>query len=137
MAMTGRCLCGAISYRIEGEPAMALACHCKNCQRQAGTALSTIIGVPAAMVAVEGTPRMFLDKGDSGGDVERHFCSTCGSPLYSRVAAAADMIFIKAGTLDDTSGFAPQMHVWTQSAQDWFDPGDVPAFATLPGAPGP
>jgi hypothetical protein len=26
---------------------------------------------------------------------------------------------IKAGTLDDRSGLNPQMHYWTNSAQDW------------------
>jgi hypothetical protein len=42
-------------------------------------------------------------------------------------------VFIKAGTLDDTSGFAPQMQFWTKSKQHWVDLGTVPAFEKTPG----
>jgi len=47
MAMTGSCLCGAIRYEIDNAPALTGVCHCKNCQRQAGSACSTLAGVPA------------------------------------------------------------------------------------------
>lgn len=32
---------------------------------------------------------------------------------------SSGMAFIKAGTLDDTSGLEPTVHLWTQSAQEW------------------
>ena len=38
MSITGKCLCGAISYSVENPPALTGVCHCKNCQRQAGSA---------------------------------------------------------------------------------------------------
>ena len=38
MSLTGKCLCGAISYSIDNQPAVTGVCHCKNCQRQAGSA---------------------------------------------------------------------------------------------------
>jgi hypothetical protein len=33
----GRCLCGAITYSISGEPLGMGQCHCKDCQRASGT----------------------------------------------------------------------------------------------------
>ena len=48
MALTGRCLCGSVQYEIDSEPTMPGICHCKNCQRQAGSAFSTLAGVPRA-----------------------------------------------------------------------------------------
>jgi hypothetical protein len=40
------------------------------------------------------------------------------------------MIYLKTGTLDDTSAFKPMFHVWCDSKQDWvtLDEG-VPAMA--------
>lgn len=132
MAMEGGCLCGQVRYAIEGEPQMQLVCHCKNCQRQAGSLASVIIGVPEAALSYEGEVKTYADKGDSGSAVDRQFCGNCGSPLFSIVASAPGMIFIKAGTLDDTSALKPAMHIFTKSKQPWVELGDIPAFETFP-----
>jgi hypothetical protein len=129
----GGCLCGAIRYRIEGEGAAAMVCHCTHCQKQSGSAFSTILGVPEGQVAIAGEPAAYADSGESGKSVERLFCGTCGSPLFSRVEAAPGMLWVKAGTLDDATDFAPTAHIWTRSKQCWVETGDVPAFETNPG----
>ena len=121
MAITGRCLCGEVKYEIESAPAMTGVCHCKNCQRQAGSAFSTLAGVPkSGFRFTAGQPKLYSD-GDtaSGNTVERYFCGTCGSPIYSVIPSQPDTLFLKTGTLDDTSGFKPQFHVWCDSKQDW------------------
>ncbi len=129
----GGCLCGAIRYTITGAPAMAMVCHCTHCQKQSGSAFSTIIGINAADIAIRGTPASYADTGDSGGAVTRQFCGTCGSPLFSLIGARPDMIFVKSGTLDDPSGFAPAVHIWGKSKQPWVETGDVPVFDIMPG----
>lgn len=131
--MTGGCLCGQVRYQVAGAPLMQAVCHCRNCQKQAGSAWSMIVGVPDAALSVTGETKVYLDHGDSGGEVRREFCPTCGSPLFSRVGTAAGLVFVKAGTLDDTSAFQPQVQVWTKSKQAWVDLGAVPAFETNPG----
>ena len=120
MAYTGRCLCGNISYEFENAPAMTGVCHCKNCQRQAGSAFSTLAGVPKAEFVMKGEARVFMD-GDtkSGNTVERYFCATCGSPIYSAIASQPDTLFLKTGTMDDTAEFQPQFHAWSDTKQDW------------------
>ncbi len=130
---TGGCLCGAVRYTITAEPMMQAVCHCKNCQKQAGSAWSMIEGVAETALAIEGSPTTYEDTGDSGNVVLRQFCGTCGSPLFSRVAAMPGLVFVKAGTLDDTSAFNPQVQVWTKSKQHWVDLGAVPGFETTPG----
>ena len=129
----GGCLCGAVRYSVAAEPVMQAVCHCKNCQCQAGSGWSMIMGVPAAALAITGEVKTYQDHGESGGDVLRQFCPTCGSPLFSRVSAAPDLVFIKAGTLDDTSQFTPQMQLWTDSKQHWVDIAGVPGFPRQPG----
>ncbi|MEM7569127.1 MAG: GFA family protein [Pseudomonadota bacterium] len=119
MALTGGCLCGQARYTVEAEPLMCGICHCKNCQRQAGSAFSILIGVPKAAVVLEGTLKTYVDTADSGKPVYRQFCPDCGSPLFSDVPDAPEMRFIKAGTLDDVSNLEPQVHFWCDSAQPW------------------
>ena len=132
MALTGGCLCGKVRYTLNAEPVMCVTCHCKNCQRQAGSALSIIIGVPEGAVDIEGEVKTYNDKGDSGATVRRQFCDTCGSPVFTRVEKPEGIMFIKAGTLDDTSSLKPSLHCYTKSKQDWVDLGDIPAFETVP-----
>lgn len=118
---SGQCLCGDVRYELTVPLAMAGVCHCRNCQRQAGSAFSTLVGVPKPGFAItSGTPKRYLD-GDttSGTPVERYFCGNCGSPIYSALPAQPDMVFVKSGTLDDTSDFAPQFHVWCSTKQPW------------------
>ena len=131
--LEGGCLCGAVRYSVAAEPVMQAVCHCKNCQRQAGSGWSMIMGVPAAALSVIGEVKTFEDHGESGGAVLRQFCPNCGSPLFSRVSAAPDLVFIKAGTLDDTSAFTPQMQFWTDSKQHWVEIAGVPGVARNPG----
>jgi hypothetical protein len=120
--LTGGCLCGNIRYTIDAEPIAVAACHCKNCQRQAGSALSIIAVFPRPSLHLEDTPKVYTDRGTSGQDVYRNFCPNCGSPVLTDTPGAKeeDIIFIKAGTLDDTSILNPTTHYWTKSAQPWF-----------------
>ncbi len=132
MEQTGGCLCGAVRYTLAAEPLMCVTCHCKNCQRQAGTALSIIIGVPENAVSFTGRLKTYDDTGDSGATVRRQFCPECGSPVFTRVEQPEGVMFIKAGTLDDTSNLKPAFHCYTKSKQDWIGLGDIPGFETVP-----
>ncbi len=132
MEQTGGCLCGAVRYTLTAEPLMCVTCHCKNCQRQAGTALSIIIGVPENAVSFTGELKTYNDTGDSGATVQRQFCPECGSPVFTRVEQPEGVMFIKAGTLDDTSSLKPAFHCYTKSKQDWIGLGGIPGFETVP-----
>ncbi|MEQ8690522.1 MAG: GFA family protein [Pseudomonadales bacterium] len=120
MSHSGQCLCGAIKYEFNNEPAMTGVCHCKNCQRQGGSAFSTLAGVAKDDFRLSGTPKLYEDADtDSGTPVQRYFCEHCGSPLYSALPAMPDMVFVKTGTLDDTSAFTPNFHAWCSTKQNW------------------
>jgi len=132
--MTGGCLCGKVRYKASGEPALIAVCHCKNCQRQAGTAFSIVVAVPESAMSIEGTTKTFNDKGDSGQPVFRIFCPECGSPIISQAPVMPGLNIIKAGTLDDTSWLKPTMEIFCDSAQPWVAlTGDRQRFAKMPG----
>lgn len=119
--LTGRCLCGGVTYSADAEPVIQAVCHCSDCQRQTGNPFSVVVGVPEAAFTVEGsTLSSFKTTGtDSGQETERHFCSACGSPLFTLTASAPGVVIIKAGSLDDLSWFEPAVEIWTGSAQPW------------------
>jgi hypothetical protein len=119
--ITGRCLCGNVSYSVDAEPVAQGVCHCTDCQRQTGTAFSVVVGVPRDALTTEGdTLASFTTLGDATGtETERKFCSNCGSPLFSLSGAMPAVAFLKAGSLDDASWVEPGAEVWTRSAQSW------------------
>ena len=119
--LTGRCLCGGVTYSADADPIAQAACHCKECQRQSGSPFAVVVAVPLETLTVEGsTLASFATTGtDHGQPTERHFCSACGSPIYSVSGAAPQFAFIKAGSLDDASWIEPALEVWTGSAQPW------------------
>jgi hypothetical protein len=94
-------------------------CHCSHCQKQSGSAFSIVLGVPADALTIEGTPGNYADQSEAGLPVNREFCTTCGSPLFTIGEGAPGVVFIKGGTLDDTGALQPRMELWTQSAQPW------------------
>jgi hypothetical protein len=118
----GGCLCGAVRYTVTWPMLATVVCHCKNCQRQSGSALSVVGVLARTSLAITGNLITFQDKGTSGQPVFRKFCSKCGSPVITDTPEAQEqgIIFIKAGTLDKADDLAPALHYWTGSAQSWF-----------------
>jgi hypothetical protein len=131
---TGGCLCGKIRYECEGEPAFSLLCHCRDCQRQSGSAFIAAARMPATGFKItQGEPRRYISKSDSGNDITRVFCGDCGAPLYIQVSTRPDLIGLRVTTLDDPSWFRPDANIFTKSAQPWdhLDPA-VPSYETYP-----
>ena len=133
--LKGGCACGAIRYACDGAPVLAAHCHCRDCQRSSGAAMATVFGVPkAAFHLLQGDTATYAYTGSSGQPVVRHFCPTCGNPLFTDVTVAPDLAFIRAASLDDPSQIKPGMHIFCDSAQPWgLDQDGLPRFATMPG----
>jgi hypothetical protein len=56
---------------------------------------------------------------DSGNVAHRRFCPKCGTHLFSASEARPQLIFVRAGTLDDPELVRPAMTIWTASAPSW------------------
>ena len=122
--LDGRCLCGCVTYRCDGEPLVTVVCHCQDCQRQTGSAFSIFVVVPRATLHVGGdTLATYVTVGaDSGEERQRQFCSKCGSPVVTLLTEQPELAVIKAGTLNDPSWLSPTLEVWCGSAQPWLAP---------------
>lgn len=112
-------------------------CHCINCQKQAGSAFSINLIMQLSSFTVSGDLSTYEDKGEESQEpVYRRFCGNCGSPIFSEIVAAAGLIAVKAGTLDDTSVFQPSSQIWCDSQQNWVELLEgLPKFSRNPPAP--
>lgn len=117
--ITGHCLCGKVSYTATEDPVFQGVCHCKDCQRQGGTAFAVVAAFLEPAITFSGEMKTYTAIGDSGGEVRRSFCPDCGSGVVSRPSSSPGMAFVKAGTLDDTSILAPVVHIYCDSKMPW------------------
>ena len=74
MSLSGSCLCGQINLTISSEPMMAGVCHCKNCQKQTGSAFSTLAGFPLSDIDFgDSELSMYEDSATESGSVVKRF----------------------------------------------------------------
>jgi hypothetical protein len=77
-AITGHCLCRAVTITVTGEhDARVGACHCRMCQRWSG-GLFVCFTADASAVSVTGEVTRYR----SSTFAERAFCARCGSHLW-------------------------------------------------------
>jgi hypothetical protein len=132
--LAGGCLCGAIRYALHGPALFVSQCCCKDCRKATGTGHTTIIGVHNSQLEIRaGIPKTYLSKGDSGGDVIRHFCAECGGRLYTSGTLPGELLMIQAGSLDDPNRISPESVVYAKDALAWdfLDP-SLPRYQGLP-----
>lgn len=127
MPGTGRCLCGEVTYRYDGDPLATVVCHCAHCQRQSGGAFSVNVVLLPDQLYVSGEMGTYVETGehDDGEYVHRRFCRSCGSPIVSELLGPG-MVALKAGTLDDTTAVQPAAEVWCVDRQSWVDLPGIP-----------
>ena len=116
---TGGCQCGTVHYTLTEEPLRLVACHCKECQRQSGSAFGMSMLVKQASLTVTGPTKRFTRIADSGNPNTGVFCPECGVRIYHIPGYANDLFVLKPGTLDDTTWLRPEYFVWLKSAQGW------------------
>ena len=117
--LTGRCLCGAVSYVANAEPLMMLNCHCRDCQRASGSGYAAVVVVPVGSVQMTGELQFHEQAGDEGNVVQRGFCPSCGSRMANKLGRVPGILGLMAGSLDDPSLFKPAMEIFTASAHPW------------------
>lgn len=136
VSFTGRCLCGAVNYKVKGTPVRMAHCHCKDCQRSSGAGHMSNAIFRAADVEMHGSTSSYVVTADSGNILTRHFCPTCGSRVFATNSGRPGMIILTAGTMDDHSWFEPQLVIFTRSRAEWDKTDErIPNFETAPPLP--
>ncbi|MFZ2104852.1 MAG: GFA family protein, partial [Roseiarcus sp.] len=92
--LTGRCMCGKVTYTISEKPLVDGLCHCNRCRPQSGTAFSTVIFIHRKALTITGETKVFDDVGTSGLRVLRRYCPNCGSPLTTEPDLTPDLFMV-------------------------------------------
>lgn len=105
-------------------------CHCKDCQRQTGSAfvINAIIET-ARIEKLSGEPVPVRVPADSGRPHDIYRCPKCQIALWSDYGGRPAIRFVRVGTLDEPSCLAPNAHIFTRSKLPWVELSkDIPAF---------
>jgi len=128
----GGCSCGAVRYEIRGKPMIVHACHCTDCQRRSGSAFAINLWIEQEKVVLQSGELLQREApgGESGKPYDSWGCSDCGTALWGYFHKSPQgSRFVRAGTLDDPSAFAPDVHIFTRSKLPWVTiPDGVPSF---------
>jgi len=119
MTATGACLCGAVTFECD-QLGPAGYCHCEDCRRCTGSAFNISVRCATSDLRIlSGELGSFTKNGDSGCELTRHFCQSCGSPIFTSSPRDPAVIYVKAGVLDDPVLVRPALQCWTRSKVAW------------------
>ncbi len=128
-SLEGGCACGAVRYRLGSKPMFVHCCHCKDCQRQTGSAfvINALIEADRVEMLASETEAVPVPT-DSGRPHVIHRCPTCKIAVFSHYGGVERLSFVRVGTLDEPSALPPDIHIYTRSKLPWLVlPAEVPA----------
>lgn len=105
-------------------------CHCKDCQRQTGSAFVLNALYEAERVTVlSGAPEPVTVPTDSGLPHDIYRCPKCRIAVWSTYGGRPQIRFVRVGTLDNAAALSPEVHIYIRSKLPWVTlPDGVPAF---------
>ncbi|KAJ4397680.1 hypothetical protein N0V93_001913 [Gnomoniopsis smithogilvyi] len=120
--ITGRCNCGQQVYVIP-KPTDMNICHCMDCRKWSGAMHSAHLFVKTTDIETSSPePKQYVQKGDSGSEMTRAWCDTCGSGIWMKSASKPEMTFLKAGLFDPGQIPNPTMENWLKNMESWETP---------------
>ena len=129
--MEGGCACGEVRYRLGRSPLFVHCCHCLNCQRQTGAAFAINVLIERDYVESLAREPDRVPVPRSGTKRQQIYrCSVCKTAVWSTYTRK-NVLFVRAGTLDDPSAVEPDVHIFTRSKLPWVTlPESTPVFET-------
>ena len=125
MTWSGGCQCGAVRFRVAGEPKRASLCHCRMCQKAMAAPFGAFASFPAAAVTwTRGARKTFL----SSEHVARGFCGDCGTPLTFEAAGGGDTIALAVCAFDQPGALRPTRQLAADARLGWL--ADIDALPT-------
>jgi hypothetical protein len=112
----GSCLCGAVTFQVEGDLPPPDACHCRQCRKHSGHYFAST-DVPRSALTISGEDKLAWFQ--SSEKVRRGFCSVCGSSLFWD-PVFRDWIAIAMGAFEEPTATQLKMHIFTAEKGDYY-----------------
>ncbi|MBS3962412.1 MAG: GFA family protein [Sandarakinorhabdus sp.] len=117
---TGSCLCGAVTFTVQGELPQPDICHCTQCRKQSGHCFAST-DVPKSSLTIAGAESLAWFQ--SSQKVRRGFCSRCGSSLFWE-PLHRDWTAVAMGAFDTPTGTTVKMHIFVAGKGDYYEIAD-------------
>ena len=118
--LEGGCTCGEVRYRLEAAPMFVHCCHCRDCQRETGSAFAINALIETSQITLlAGHPVPVETRTESGRPHDIYRCTHCRTAVWSDYGRRAVMLFVSVGTLDDPAALPPDVHIFTRSKLPW------------------
>jgi len=114
--MTGRCLCGSVTYSMAEQIEDYGVCHCDMCRRWAGGPFFATHDTKE----IEFTGEEHVGRYNSSEWAERGFCKTCGSSLFYYLIPTGQYM-MAVGTLDNQTNLAMNTQVFIDEKPASYD----------------
>lgn len=114
--ISGKCYCGAITFRAAAKPQTVAYCHCRDCRQSTGAPVAAFAAFKEGDITFE--PSEGKTVAVSSG-VIRSFCSDCGSPLTGRYDYLPEQVYVPIGVIDQANDLAPELHAHAQERLKW------------------
>lgn len=118
---SGSCLCGAVTFDVEGALPGPDACHCTACRKHSGHVLAGT-DVKRSALTVRGEDHVTWYR--SSEKVRRGFCRVCGSSLFFDPLTGTDWIGVSMGAFDGPTGTTLRVHIFVSEKGDYYDIAD-------------
>ncbi|MBY3088616.1 GFA family protein [Rhizobium laguerreae] len=119
MVRRASCSCGQLAATAEGEALVVSVCHCRSCQSRTGSAFGIAAFFKAVDVELSGASKTFRRLGDSGKNIEFHFCPTCGSTVFWKPEFRPGLVAIALGCFEEAHSFWPTKSVYNSFSHEW------------------
>lgn len=127
----GSCLCGTVSFEIQGDFDSFYLCHCQHCQKDTGSSHGANLFSQSAKLVWQSGSDSVTSFTLPGTRHNKSFCKFCGSALPS--TQIAGLLVVPAGCLDTEISMVPTARIFSSSKAAWDgDLGSVPQFKGLP-----
>ncbi len=131
-AFHGSCLCGSVQFSGSDLVGPYVYCHCRSCRKASGSAFGANIATPISSFVVDKGQHLISAYESTPGKV-RHFCSTCGSPLFTKVGRDARFVRVRLGALDSDFATPRSADIFLDDRASWHPPDDtVPGYPAWP-----
>jgi len=128
---SGSCLCGTVSFEVNGDFDNFYLCHCQHCQKDTGSAYSANLFSQSAKLVWRSGAGAVMSFTLPGTRHNKSFCKLCGSALPS--TQDAGLLVVPAGCLDTDISMAPTAHIFLSRKAPWDGNfGELPEFEGLP-----
>ncbi|WP_414833292.1 GFA family protein [Afifella sp. YEN Y35] len=128
--LEGGCSCKEVRYRLTSRPMFVHCCHCRDCQRETGSAFVLNALIERDRIELfKAEPVVVTLPTASGLPHDVYRCPNCQIALWSDYGRRGILSFLRVGTLDNPHVLVPDVHIYTRSKVPWLElPADVPAF---------